>query len=497
MNRHHKRFLRRNKTAIAIIAVFSLTAFIGAFVADYYRTTNTRNLVSFAQKYEYTQYYVPIVHFTDSKDNVTTSELKDILGNKNSAYQVFVSQEDKENVSKILDLKELSGVDASLSTEKILDKVATTPKTFALLPFDQVNSRVKTLSVDGKFFWDKTLSNYPLKLKTTTTDKDLANGSFDKNKITLLTNIGDVILGRHVAYKMRTYNDYNHPWLKMADVLKRGDITFADLETPLSDRVTPPDEGMSFIAPQKSISGFLLSGVDIVALANNHSTNYGAGAFTDTLDVLKKNNIKYVGGGVNSGEAYSPTIIEKNSLKVAFLDFNSIVGAVNATEDTPGVAKFAIKPWAETDDETDLARIKANIASAKKQANLVVVEFHWGVEYEAKPIQSQINVAHAAIDAGADLVIGTHPHVVQAMESYKNVPIFYSLGNFIFDQEWSTETKQGFVAETYFYNKKLVSIKTIPYQIEDYNQPHLATEEQSKQIMSRIFGASLSSEYKN
>ncbi len=444
--------------------------------------------------YEYTKYYAAITHYTNESRGVGFENLRTNLTDS-SAAKIIISEEEKENLKKMFDIQEYSSNVTFAKNSEIISKVVGKEANIAIIPADVVNFKVKTLEIDDKFLWDKNTVNYPLKVKLETEDRSLAVTNFEQTSITKLTSIGDVILGRHVAYKMNYYDDYTHPWLLMADFIKNADITFADLEVPLSDQVSPPYEGMSFVAPQESIAGLKLAGIDIVALANNHSTNFGTEVFTDTLTLLNDEGIKYCGGGENSQEAYAPTIIEANNLKFAFLDYNSIIGAINATDDSPGVAKFDIKPWSDTDSVEDLAVIKNAVQEAKTKADIVVVQFHWGVEYESSPIQSQINVAHAAIDSGADLIIGTHPHVVQGMENYNNIPVFYSLGNFIFDQEWSIETKQGVVAETYFYGKKIVSAPITPYQIEDYNQPHLATVEQSTQILKRLFGASLTSEF--
>lgn len=439
---------------------------------------------------EIEQYYLAVSHFTDSADNLSLEQIKSRLVNPQNE-EIYLGKNEKENIKKLLKINDLSAQVKITEDNQIPALLAEKPNRFALIPFSQVKPSLKTLSIDGHYFWSDP-SLYPLKIKVKSSGE-----AFDPSKIFQLTTIGDVILGRHVAYKMRYYHDYTHPWLKLASLVSQGDLSFADLEVPLSDRTSPPDEGTSFIAPQKSIAGLKLAGIDVVALANNHSTNFGDAAFMDTLALLKKESIAYTGGGKDAQEAYKPLILEKKGLKIAFIDFNSIIGAINASSDSPGVAKLDIKPWAKSDSEEDITRVKQIISEAKEQADIVVAQFHWGVEYEPDPIPSQIKVAHAAIDAGADLIVGTHPHIVQGMELYQDVPVLYSLGNFIFDQEWSIETKQGVVAENFFYNKKLTAIKMTPYQIEDYNQPNFATKVQKNQILSRIFDASLSSDYKN
>jgi len=492
MNIVNQRKYHASKIAFILGAVFLLIflALVLATNLGFERKPKSNAIV-----YEYEQYYVLASHFTDAVDSIPFSELKDALA-KGSTHDIFVSLDEKDNIKEIFGIENYQPKVQFAKDHDIVNTIIDNNNSLAIIPFRAADSRIKTLGVDDKKLWDKAVVSYPLHIKLKTSDKYKAEGAFDKNKLTLLTNIGDVILGRHVAYKMKAYKDYTRPWLKLSGLLSKADITFVDLETPLSDRISPPDEGMSFIAPQKSIDGLKLAGVDVVALANNHSTNYGTNVFGDTLDILNKSEIKYVGGGINSAEAYKPLVVERNGLKWAFVNYNSIIGAINATETSPGVAKFGIKPWAEIDSPEDLAMIKKTISDAKKQADIVVAEFHWGVEYKPNPIKSQIDVAHEAIKSGANLVLGTHPHVVQGMENYQNTPILYSLGNFIFDQEWSLETKQGVVAETYFYNKKLVNVSLIPYQIEDYNQPRLTNPNESKIILDRIFGASLSKDYK-
>jgi poly-gamma-glutamate capsule biosynthesis protein CapA/YwtB (metallophosphatase superfamily) len=479
---------KNNKRKWLKLALFALLLIFMFFLPSFFMKNSPVNNSSGLREAEIETYFVPVSHYTDEKDNVSIEEIKEAF--KNPRGNVYIYESEKKDIENLLGLKEFDAV-KTVPENRIIEEVAKSPNSFAIVPYQLVNPSVKTLSVNQQYLWDKP-ATYGLKIKSKTGKKDL---QFDQSKVTLVTNVGDVILGRHVAKKMRDYNDYNHPWLKMAGLLKKGDLTFADLECPLSDSVTPPDEGMSFIVPTKAISGFKLAGIDIVGLANNHSANFGG--LPDTLDVLKQAGIKYVGGGKNAAEAYSPVILEKNGLRFAFVDFNSIIGAINATENNPGVAKFDIKPWADIDNENDIAKIKSIIKEAKDYSDIVIAQFHWGVEYEPDPIQSQIHVAHEAIKSGADIIIGTHPHTVQGMEFYQQKPILYSLGNFIFDQEWSIETKQGTLAQAYFYRNKPVAVKLIPYQIEDYNQPNFATDAQKKQILDRIFKASVSKEYQN
>jgi poly-gamma-glutamate synthesis protein (capsule biosynthesis protein) len=134
--------------------------------------------------------------------------------------------------------------------------------------------------------------------------------------------------------------------------------------------------------------------------------------------------------------------------------------------------------------------LAADIRAAKSQAALVFVYFHWSAEYTHSANDDMRAVAHAAIDAGADLILGSHPHWVQGIEWYKDHLITYSLGNFIFDQEQSTETKQGTLLNATFAGSQLVSASFSPYQIEDYNQPHPADAATAQKILGDIYGHS-------
>lgn len=446
----------------------------------FYYLTNQPVPEPAGQKFSFDMYYVPVVNYWSQSTDITTQELKSKKG-------LIVEKSEFENLTKFFSeapndtvQKDAKDIQGELKEGEI-----------AIVKWSSVTSNLKTLSVDSRYLWDKKdFELYPLKTKIETEDPKMLAQKFNSNKLTKLTSVGDVILGRTVAKKMAQYGVL-HPWEKVKDRIADADITFADLETPLSDRVPAPYEGMSFIAPSKAIEGLTSSGIDIVALANNHSTNFGTNVFSDTLNLLDQNKINYVGGGNNIAEAEKFKVIEKNGLKWAFLDYNSIIGAIDATENNPGVAKFDIKPWAKVDSEQDIQKIEKAIQDAKKISDIVVIEFHWGVEYTASPIQSQKNVAHRAIDAGADLIIGTHPHWVQGSEVYKGKYITYSLGNFIFDQEWSTETKQGTVLESYFYDTRQVAANLVPIQIEDYNQPRFAEGAIANQILTRIKNSSI------
>jgi len=302
-----------------------------------------------------------------------------------------------------------------------------------------------------------------------------------------LTALGDIIIGRTSYLQMQHYGDPNRPFAYFADTIRAADVSLADLECTISDAHTIiTDGGMTFASPASSAAGLKTAGLDAVNVANNHSFNVGPAGFTDTLDAMKALNIPTFGGGHNDAEAHSPTIITTHGVKIALLGYSSIVGSTPAGENTPGMAHLSMAPW-DPFSEAEAARMEQDIKAAKQTADLVMVYYHWGTEYTHDANADQRQIAHRAIDAGADLILGTHPHWVQGVEWYHDRLITYSLGNFIFDQEWSTQTKQGTFLKATFNGTHLTSAEFVPYQIEDYYQPRPVDAATSNTILNNIY----------
>jgi hypothetical protein len=177
---------------------------------------------------------------------------------------------------------------------------------------------------------------------------------------------------------------------------------------------------------------------------------------------------------------------------VAAGDFRSpwrAVGQAVATAEDPGAVWIHMAPW-NPFRQSELDKVAATVRQAKQNADVVIVYPHWGQEYTAKPNPDQVRVAHALIDAGADMIIATHPHWVQGAEIYKGRLIAYSLGNFVFDQTWSTETEQGAALELVFWGPRLVGASFVPVQIEDAHRPRFLDDRAGAEILNRIWGSS-------
>ncbi len=280
---------------------------------------------------------------------------------------------------------------------------------------------------------------------------------------------GDIMLDRGVAYQVQKQgnNDFAFPFLKIADYLKTVDLVFGNLESQISDKGTKIGSIYSFRADPKAIEGLEFAGFEVLSLANNHAFDYGPLALQDSMERLIKAGISPLGAGTEN-QAFAPVIKTINGsassppVRIAFFAYSEGPETWQATENNIGIAIVS--------DKT-VERIKQDIDLAKQLADIVIVSLHAGNEYDENPSQSQIDFSHAFIDAGADLVVGHHPHIVQKSEIYLGKHIFYSLGNFVFDQGFSPETMAGGVLEVEIKDKKIskTSLKTI--KINEFFQP--------------------------
>ena len=239
-----------------------------------------------------------------------------------------------------------------------------------------------------------------------------------------IAGAGDVNLGDGVAPYLASDGD-DYPWPDASEVFSIADLSVVNLECCISNGGSPvAGKEYTFRGTPQAAAGIAGAGVSVVSLANNHSKDYGTSAFLDTLANLKKAGVSWCGAGNNAAEAYAPTVLraKDKQARVAFVGFTAIVpDGWPATSTDPGCAIA----W-------DGDRVADTVRKASESADYVVVSFHWGTELATSPGGDQRSLAHLAIDNGADLVLGHHPHVVQGFELYKNRLIAYSLGNFIF-----------------------------------------------------------------
>lgn len=276
-----------------------------------------------------------------------------------------------------------------------------------------------------------------------------------------LVFVGDIMLGRSVADSMAQWLDWSRPFVAVASVTAGADLTFGNLESVVSDRGSPQGCTYCFRADPRALIGLLDAGFDVLSVANNHAWDYGPDAFTDSLSRLPIAGISPVGGGTNATAARTPVVLRAGKARVAYVAYTNLLPASACTTDThAGVSCYRADAMRE------------DIAAARQAADIVVVSFHAGDEY-APHNATQERIYHDAIDAGANLVIGHHPHVVQDIEQYHGGWIAYSLGNFIFDQTWSPETMHGLLVDVTIKDTTIVNLATRSVDISGQYQASL------------------------
>jgi poly-gamma-glutamate capsule biosynthesis protein CapA/YwtB (metallophosphatase superfamily) len=254
------------------------------------------------------------------------------------------------------------------------------------------------------------------------------------------------------------------PLSAVRDIMAAADVAFLNLETSIArGGARLPGKGIWFRSAPEFAQELADAGIDVVTLANNHVLDYDDPAFDETLSNLSAAGIDVCGGGKNMAEARRPAVLSANGISVAFLGYSEFAdiywSVARPKRFVAGEAGPGISPW-------DREAIVEDIRRAKRLADHVVVSFHWGDEYVSMPADRQVQLAHAAIDAGASVVHGHHPHVLQPVEVYHGGVIFYSLGNFVFDQK-KPATVESMIAHVTFSPEAVVRAEIIPVRIEE------------------------------
>ncbi len=268
----------------------------------------------------------------------------------------------------------------------------------------------------------------------------------DTRPITLAIT-GDVMLGRSLNLQILQSGD-RFPFNDTADYLSTFDLTIGNLECVISTLGSPEPKEFTFPVDPAAFPRLTAAGFDIMSVANNHSGDMGKDAFVDMLGNLPAHGVTPLGGGRNLAEAHAGVVRRVRTTTVGLLAYCEI-GPQNfeAETNSPGSA------W------LDLAPMQADITRLRPQVDFLIVFTHWGIEYVTQENDDQIGLAHAAIDAGADFVVGAHPHVRQPSETYRSKPIVYSLGNFVFDEMPGPEESQGSVLSLSLQGSQLLDWK--------------------------------------
>ncbi len=325
-----------------------------------------------------------------------------------------------------------------------------------------------------------------------------------KDTITFVA-VGDVFLSGKVVYQDGTFKEVStykpeSVFESVAPIFQNADVVFCNLETSLSDRGAPQGGSISsFISRPENISFLREAGVDVVSVANNHSMDFGSKAMLETLELLDQHSIAHAGGGVNIIEARRPALIERENIVLAFLAYTTNTNVPKrflAGPQDPGLVPLRLSPYFPPPhvNREDLRAMQLDIKKAKQDADAVIVSCHWGVSGGGTFTVAvhQKGIGHAAIRAGADLVLGHHQHAYQGIEIYQGKIICHGLGNFIFDFHRSPSCSHIYRKGVLFhctFKKDVVEEAWLQPIIEDnhvHPRPLLPEDEISKEVLAHL-----------
>lgn len=296
------------------------------------------------------------------------------------------------------------------------------------------------------------------------------NAVTEINETIRLTFAGDAMMDWSIKNTIKQ-KGVDYPFIQVKKELATSDLGIVNLETAITTSTKKYPKEYNFKSDPASLTGLKNAGFDLVSIANNHSMDYQTTGLKDTLTFLKKYKLDYVGGGLNASEAYAAKTYELKGKTIKILAFSRVLPSQSwiATSSRPGLA-----------NGYDLSLITKSIAKEKKNADFVFVYIHWGVEKNRKPENFQQQWAKSMINAGADGVVGSHPHVLQGFEYYKGKPIAYSLGNFLFPDYVKGDKAQTALLHIDIKDNK-IGMTVIPYKI--YKDQIISQVPQEKQAV--------------
>jgi poly-gamma-glutamate synthesis protein (capsule biosynthesis protein) len=345
-------------------------------------------------------------------------------------------------------------------TRKVRDLATLDRDTVAVVPASAVGPGVRVLSVDGVDPL-RDPGGYVLRVVGP-----------DPGRVTTLTVVGDVMLGRRVGEVAAGRGDPSYPLRPMQRRLRSADVTVGNLEGTLSDDGPAMQGGDSFHADPRVRAGLRAAGFDALSLANNHGGDYGTRALVETVGLLRDAGLRPFGAGRDLGEARRPAVVERHGVRFGFLGFNAIGETPEAGPGQPGASSVSMPPRTGPLDREELGRVVDDVRALASRVDVVVVMPHWGEQYTARPWPVQGQVARALVRAGADLVVGGHPHWVQGASMIGDSLLVNSLGNFTFDMT-TPETNEGLVLEAAFWDDELKGVTFVPYRLGADHAPRV------------------------
>jgi len=303
--------------------------------------------------------------------------------------------------------------------------------------------------------------------------------------VTTLLFTGVIVPARCVQAAIDASSNPDAPYEEVSTLITQADLAVGTLNATISDY--PPRTGCVptyvLVGGSANADALARAGFDVMSVATNHIkncglTNCGDRAFFDTLDNLRRVEIATVGAGSDHAEAMQPVVVTVNGTRFGIVSLGQIEPMAFASETRPGIAIL------------NKENLEVAIAQARQVSDVVIAMPHWGPEDVAIPNWLQRNLAQQLVDAGADLVVGNHTHVVQAIQEIGGVPVFYGLGNFVFDQTWADDHQQGVILLVKFQGKKYLGYELIPTHVDGDGRVTLADEAEAIEIMEHIESAS-------
>lgn len=395
------------------------------------------------------------------------------LGGSPLPLTLIVPIEEQEQLLRAFDLFE--GVQ-TMPLNEVAAHVAENPGALALVPAEAMRLGLLALTVDGHDPYRDPAAESPLRLERSVSISDraaaagfVASALVGDASPSMLDPVGVVVTGELIPARctdaaLAEGGDFGAMFDGTRELLLAADIAVVPLEVALTDLSPPTPCTPTFVLQGRAeaVDAIAEAGIDVMLIAGNHALDCwnrcpGGQALLDTLARFDRAGVAHAGGAANIAAARTATIVERDGGRFAFLAYDSIAPWYAATAGSPGTAPLDVTTLAE------------DIAAAAAIADHVIVGFGWGVEYTADPIAFQREAAAIAVAAGASLVIGTHPHWVQAVETFSDdgnaALVAYSLGNFVFDQSWSVPTTQGMVLEASFAGGELIGYRLRPVVI--------------------------------
>lgn len=372
----------------------------------------------------------------------------------------------------------LDGSDRPLRVVPGLREVRRDRDAVALVPASEIDATVRPARVAGVDPLRRP-ADYPLRV-----------AGPPPPEVTTLSVVGDVMLGRRVGARAAAAGDPSLPLRPLQRRLRSADLTLGTLESTLSDDGTPQQGDDSFAAPPAVLDGLADAGFDAMSLADNHTGDFGERALLRTLDLLAGGPVRSFGAGRDRAEASAAYVAERHGVRFAVIGFNAIGETPRATSRRPGALSVRMPPRTGPLVESDLAHVERLVRRLDQEADVVIVLPHWGTQYThvAEPIQHR--VARRLTAAGADLVVGGHPHWVQGIEWYDGALVAHSLGNFVFDMDFMTQTQQGVVLEAVFWDTELKGFDLVPYAMDDDFAPRPVRGPLAADILGDVWGHS-------